>query len=280
MPADLQEWLENNTREATSVRIRVGERANPSTVACIIVADAIGDEKFPSYDPIHVDSWEECHDAILQTLEGAGWGTEPGQECARVHVYGDTGQQQKTWSRVRQVENAVTAGVDTSVLLSQELIRMAGEMRRSFGVVCGALADQSQGREDAITEMIQAHRAQIESQAHAELVQVLAESEAGVEEPTDPLQNAAAGILQGIAGQFLPVMGESWDGAAARVSARDLVIQTLKSDPGLVSELMSDPEVLQALSESVEAEAPAEPMDLAPENDVIPPETPPSPMPE
>ena len=36
MPADLQEWLENNTREATSVRIRVGERANPSTVACII----------------------------------------------------------------------------------------------------------------------------------------------------------------------------------------------------------------------------------------------------
>ena len=275
MPAGLQEWLELNTKDATSVRVRVGERANPSTVACIIVANAIPESKFPSFDPIHVDSWEECHDSILQTLEGAGWGTEPGQECARIHVYGDTGQQQKTWSRVRQVENAVTAGVDTSVLLSQELIRMAGEMRRSFGVVCTALADQSQGREEAITEMIHSHRAQIESQAHAELVQVLAESEAGVEDPVDPLQNAAAGILQGIAGQFLPGPGQ-----APAINARDLVIQTLKSDPGLVSELMSDPEVLQALSESVEAEGPVDPVDLAPENDVIPPDTPPSPMPE
>ena len=120
--------------------------------------------------------------------------------------------------------------------------------------------------------MIQAHRAQIESQAHAELVQVLAESEAGVEEPADPLQNAAAGILQGIAGQFLPGPGQ-----APAINVRELVLSTLKSDPALVSELMSDPEVLQALSESVEAEAP---VDLPPENDVMPPETPPSPMPE
>lgn len=272
MPADLQEWLEINTKDATSVRVRVGERANPSTVACIIVGNAIPESKFPSFDPIHVDSWEECHDSILQTLEGAGWGTEPGQECARIHVYGDTGQQQKTWSRVRQVENAVTAGVDTSVLLSQELIRMAGEMRRSFGVVCTALADQSQGREEAITEMIHAHRAQIESQAHAELVQVLAESEAGVEEPGDPLQNAAAGILQGIAGQFLP-----GPGASPAINVRELVLSTLKSDPALVSELMADPEVLAALSESVEAEPP---VDIEPGNDVIAAETPPSPMPE
>ena len=81
MPAGLQEWLELNTKDATSVRVRVGERANPSTVACIIVANAIPESKFPSFDPIHVDSWEECHDSILQTLEGAGWGTEPGRNA-------------------------------------------------------------------------------------------------------------------------------------------------------------------------------------------------------
>jgi len=275
MPAGLQEWLEQNTKDATSVRLRVGEKSNPSTVCCVIVADAIDDSKFTNYDPIHVDSWEECLDTILQALEGAGWGVEPGQECARLHVYGATGHQQKTWSRVRNTGSAGTTA-DPATQMAQEVIRMGAEIRRSFGVVCQALADQTQGREEAVMEMIHAHRAQVESQAHAELVQVLAEAEADVDVDVDPLRTAAAGIVEGLAHQFLP--GPNGGGAPNGMNPKDLVMKALQSDPELVKELVGDPSVVELFMAATEPD-PAELLVGSPSE--VPPEPlPPSPMPE
>ena len=272
MPATLQEWLENNTTDAHAVRVRVGERGSQPTVACIIVANGVDGSKFPSFDPIHVDSWEEAHDSVLQALEGAGWGIEPGQEVARVHLVGESGSQQKTWSRTRTVENG-SNGLDASTQMAQEVIRMGAEIRRSFGVVCQALADQTQGREEAVMEMIHAHRAQIESQAHAELVQVLAEAEAEVEPDVDPLRTTAAGIIEGLAGQILGGANQ-----APGINAKELVLKTLQGDPELVKELVADPSVIELFMAATEPD----PADLLPETpDLVPMEPPPpSPMPE
>jgi hypothetical protein len=255
MPTGLQEWLELNTSEAYAVRVRVGERGSQPTVACIIVANGVSDDKFPSFSPLHVDTWEEAHDSIVQALEGAGWGIEPGQEVARVHLIGESGSNQKTWSRTRAVENNGPT-TDAATQMAQEVIRMGAEIRRSFGVVCQALADQTQGREEAVMEMINAHRAQIESQAHAELVQVLAESEADVDVDVDPLRTTAAGILEGLAGQFL-----SANGAPGQLDKKALLMQTLHGDPQLVRELVNDPSVVELFMEATEPMVP----EVAPE---------------
>ncbi|MCK4299233.1 MAG: hypothetical protein KAX80_06865 [Planctomycetes bacterium] len=272
MAATLQEWLENNTTDAHAVRVRVGERGSQPTVACIIVANGVDASKFPSFDPIHVDSWEEAHDSVVQALEGAGWGIEPGQEVARVHLVGESGSQQKTWSRTRAVENR-SNGLDATTQVCQEMIRMASEMRRGFAVVCTALSEQTQGREEAVLEMIQAHRAQIESQAHAELVQVLAEAEAEVEPDADPLRTTAAGIIEGLAGQILGGANQT-----AGISAKEVVMRTLQSDPELVKELVADPSVIELFMNATEPD----PADLLPDTPVsVPMEPPPpSPMPE
>ena len=154
---------------------------------------------------------------------------------------------------------------------------MSAEFRRSFGVVCQALADQSEGREEAVSEMIQAHRAQIESQTHAELVQVLAEAEAEVApHAIDPLRSAAAGIVENLAQQFLP--GVTGSPGPNGINPKDLVMRALQSDPELVKELVADPSVIEMFMNATEPD-PAELLVDSPSE--VPPEpAPPSPMPE
>ena len=90
----------------------------------------------------------------------------------------------------------------------------------------------------------------------------------------DPLRTTAAGILEGLAGQFLSAPNMSANG----VTAKDLVMKSLQSDPELVRELISDPSVVQMFMDATEGDA-IDPMEEAPEVPDSPPE-PPSPMPE
>jgi len=247
MSADLQTFLENAQNDAVAARVRCGEQSNPRTIGVIFVGDSgLSPSKFPNFDPTQVETWEECADAIHEMLESVGYGVEPGEECARIHLLGDGGNQLRTWSRTKRVEYAPDQ--DATVLVCGELIRMGAEMRRSFGVLADALANQTEGREQAIMDMIAAHRSQVESQAQAELVQVLAEVEAGVEhEESDPLRAAAGNIITNLASQFLPngVPGQALD-------PRSLVMQALKSDPAIARDLVNDPEIVQAFMDATE----------------------------
>jgi len=237
MPVDLQEWIETNNKEGAALRIRCGERSNPRTIGIVIVNNALSPDKFPNFDPEFVDSWEEAIDCAHQCLEGAGWGIEPGEECARVHLLGVTGNQIRTWSRTKQVGNPPEG--EASVLLAQELIRMAAELRRSFGVVCDSLARTTETMHEATQDAQESYRAEVEALSEAALVSTLAEIEQGQAHPSDPLEQTAAGILQGLAAQFLPTMGNG-----AIPSPKDFILEQIRNDPDMAKSLVEDPEVV------------------------------------
>ena len=248
MAVDLPEWIETNNTEAAAIRIRCGERSNPRTVGIVIVNNALSPDKFPNFDPEFVDSWEEAIDCAHQCLEGAGWGIEPGEECARVHLLGVTGNQIRTWSRTKQVGNAPEG--EASVLLAQELIRMAAELRRSFGVVCDSLARTTETMHEANQDAQDSYRAEVEALSEAALVSTLAEIEQGQEHPSDPLEATAAGILQGLAAQFLPALpGGSENGAP---SPKDFILDKIKNDPEMARSLVEDPDVIQLFLDSTQ----------------------------
>lgn len=259
MSVDMQTFLDSAVKDAVGVSVRCGEQKNPRTIAKVFVGDCpLPSDKYPNFDPIQVDTWEEAFDTVTEILEGVGWGIEPGEECARLHLLGENGNQLRTWSRTKWGD--LQKETDTSAMLASELIRMASELRRSFGVVCDALSDQSISRENAVTEMIESHRREVEAHAEAALASTLAEIEQGVEHPEDPLRDTAAGIIQGIASQFLP--GQP----PGAMDAKSLILQTLRSDPAVVRELAEDPEVVQLFMDAdnsqVAPEAPTpNPMD-------------------
>ena len=248
MSVDMQSFLDSGAKDASGVSVRCGEQKNPRTIAKVFVGDcSLPLDKYPNFDPIQVDTWEECFDTVTEILEGVGWGIEPGEECARLHLIGENGNQLRTWSRTQWPDTAEQA--DTTAMLAGELIRMASEMRRSFGVVCDALSDQAVSRENAVTEMIESHRREVEAHAEAALASTIAEIEAEVDHPGDPLRDTAAQVMQGLASQFLPGAGPG------AIDAKSLILETLRNDPAMVEELVADPAVVELF---IKSQAPAE----------------------
>jgi len=84
----------------------------------------------------------------------------------------------------------------------------------------------------------------VEAIAEASLVSTLAEIDAEVEHPGDPLRETAAQVMQGLAAQFLP-------GTGTPVNPKELILGALRADPGLLAELISDPD-LMALAGDIE----------------------------
>ena len=53
---------------------------------------------------------KNAFDTVTEILEGVGWGTEPGEECARLHLLGENGHQLRTWSRTQWPDTAEHGG--------------------------------------------------------------------------------------------------------------------------------------------------------------------------
>lgn len=242
MTVDMQTFLDSAVKDAVGVSVRCGEAKNPRTIAKIFVGDCnLALDKYPNFDPIQVDTWEEAFDTITEVLEGVGWGIEPGEECARLHLLGENGNQIRTWSRTKWSDALPES--DTATMLAGELIRMASEMRRMSSSTIASQAETIQAlSETNLTlraESLDSYRAEVEAQAEAALAATLAEIEQGVEHPDDPLRDTAAGIIQGIASQFLP------GAAGPPLDAKSLILQTLRADPDVVRELAQDPEMVE-----------------------------------
>jgi len=241
MSVDMQTFIDSGERDAVGLSIRCGEQKNPRTIAKVFVGDCpLPSDKYPNFDPIQVDTWEEAFDTVTEILEGVGWGIEPGEECARLHLIGGNGNQLRTWSRTQWPE--ARAQPDTNSLMAAEMIRMATELRKAFTSTTSIQSECIQAltennsvlREDAL----ESYRAEVEAIAEASLVSTIAEIDAEVEHPSDPLRETAAGIMQGLAAQFLPSNG-------APVNPKELILRALRADPGLLAELVSDPDLVE-----------------------------------
>ena len=260
MSVDMQTFLDSAVNDACGVRVRCGEQKNPRTIGIILVgASTLNPSRFANFDPTEVETWEECFDSVTAMLEGVGWGVEPGEECARLHLLGNNGNQLRTWSRTQWPEMA--GQTDVTALLAGELIRAVSEMRRMSTSTIESQAETIRALSDTNltlrAESLDSYRAEIESTAEAALTATLAEIEQDIEHPEDPLRETAAGIMQGLASQFLP------GHAAPAFDVKSVIMDALRNDPAMVQELVSDPEVADLFmrSQAPEVEPLPNPMD-------------------
>ena len=246
MSVDMQTFLESAQKDAFGVRVRCGEQRNPRTIGNVLVGDCpLDPARYSNFDATEVDSWEECFDAVEEMLDGVGWGIEPGEECARLHLIGENGNQLRTWSRT-QWPDAVKEP-DTNAAMAAELIRMCAEVRKMSAATIESQAETIQAlsatnmtlREDAI----ESYRAEIEAIAESSLVSTIAEIEAEVDHPGDPLRDTAAQVMQGLAAQFLPVAN------GVPSNPKELIMNALRADPSLLAELVSDPDLVAMAGE-------------------------------
>jgi len=132
--------------------------------------------------------------------------------------------------------------------MAGELIRMCSEIRKAFtatvSIQAECIATLASTNAELRDDALESYRAEVEAIAEASLVSTLAEIESDVEHPSDPLRETAAGIMQGLAAQFLP-------GNGAPVNPKELILGALRADPGLLAELVNDPE-LAALAGDIE----------------------------
>ena len=137
---------------------------------------------------------------------------------------------------------------DSNAMMAGELIRMCSEIRKAFtstvSIQAECIATLAATNADLRADALDSYRAEVEAIAEASLVSTLAEIEADVEHPTDPLRDTAAQVMQGLAAQFLP-------GNGSPVNSKELILGALQADPGLLAELISDPDLV-ALAGDIE----------------------------
>ena len=243
MSVDMQTFLDSAINDAVGVRVRCGEQKNPRTIGIILVGPSnLNPSRFANFDPTEVETWEECFDSVTAMLEGVGWGVEPGEECARLHLLGSNGHQLRTWSRTQWPE--VAGQVDVTAMIASELIRLSSEMRRMSTATIESQAETiqalSQTNLTLRAESLDSYRAEIEASAESALVSTLAEMEQGIEPEENALETTAAGILQGLAAQFLPSPGTD-NGS----TAKDFILSQIKNDPEMAKSLVQDPDVVE-----------------------------------
>ena len=222
------------------MRVRCGEQKNPRTIGIVLVGGTapLDPARFTNFDPTEVDSWEEAFDAVSEMLEGVGYGIEPGEECARLHLMGPNGNQLRTWSRTQWPDTQKET--DTNAMMAGELIRMCSEIRKAFtatvSIQSECIQTLAENNANLRADALDSYRAEVEAIAEASLVSTLAEIEADVDHPGDPLRETAAQVMQGLAAQFLP-------GPGAPANPKELIMNALRADPSLLAELVSDPDL-------------------------------------
>ena len=240
MSVDMQTFIESAQKDAVGVRVRCGEQKNPRTIGIVLVGGTapLDPSRFTNFDPTEVDSWEEAYDAVSEMLEGVGYGIEPGEECARLHLMGPNGNQLRTWSRTQWPDTQKET--DTNAMMAGELIRMCSEIRKAFtstvSIQSECIQTLAENNANLRADALDSYRAEVEAIAEASLVSTLAEIEADVDHPGDPLRETAAQVMQGLAAQFLP-------GPGAPANPKELIMNALRADPSLLAELVSDPDL-------------------------------------
>ena len=243
MSVDLDSFLENSGN-AIGVAVRCGEQRNPRMIGKVFIDGVdLPNNAFGNFDPVLVDSWEELHDEVVGMLEDQGWGIEPLEETARIHLIGPTGSQMRTWSRTRRVETSPQ--MDTAASLANELIRSCAEVRKMGSTIVRLQAETIQSlavsNRTLRDETLDARTEAIQASAEVALTEAYAELDNNEQEQPDPLRTAAGEIITGLASQFMP---------AGALDIKQLLLTTMSENPALAQDLVNDPQVVQALMDA------------------------------
>ena len=195
----ITQWVDSLPASAALLRVRVGEGTKLHTVGTV----AIEGRHYSGDDSEHEPQWCDISvaaDAVSDILDENGFGED--HRKARIHAHTKSGKQCKTKSLTATTGRAVTASSSDRALerMTDGLLQMAGEMRRSLAVLSDTLTHREGLLTDAINSTLSARVDALDADAHSKMMEWMMES--NEENESDEFKSQASNVLQSVMGML------------------------------------------------------------------------------
>lgn len=241
----VSQWIEEMVAaEIVAFKVRVGSSSNP-TVIGVVSLESHWEKmrsKFPSQTVIPCEL-EEIDSAVEEMAADAGWMTE--HPTIRIHAVKAGGANGPTYASTNR--NATPSGTveGASAFAIRELtnavLKSNNVLVRSVDILTETIAHSKETEEFAAERYLEAREGQLSAEAETMATEMIAAVEAS-ETSDNGLAQAGIQALQQIAVALAPAV------AASTTAGGDLVTQLkqkLRSDPALLMQVASDPEVIE-----------------------------------
>ena len=200
----LTQWVDTLPSTAALLRVRVGEGTKLHTVGTVAIETRgyTGDDS--EHEPQFVDI-SGAADAVSDILEENGYGDD--HRKARIHAHTKTGKQCKTKSLTATTGRAVTASSSDRALekMTDGILQMAGEMRRSLAVLSDTLQHRENLLTDAINSSLSSRVDALDADAHSKMMEWMMDS--STDTADDEFKNQASTVLQSVVGMLTGAKG-------------------------------------------------------------------------
>jgi hypothetical protein len=243
----LHDWIANHEGRYPAYRIRVGAGASPATIGIVTIADHFDaiDRRFGKQEVLSAEDFYDVADLAIDLASDAGWPTDA--PVMRVHAIGESGVKgtsftvpNPTGAIGEESQDGLFSALAAALASAHAtIVHQARIGTKSLEIVTESLSHSHQTLAHSIDSMLDAQEDRQDAEMAALTSELLA---TGEEEPTNPLQEAAADTLR----QVLPLLAASQaqNGAGpARLDSAS-VIQLLEADPALLAELKQDPRLV------------------------------------
>ena len=159
----LQRFLERLPDTAAVIKLKTGS-STKHVLEAVYVFDGMAPKlKKSEFVPELIDR-NAAESIILEEAENLGWGED--FTHVRLHAYDEDMQHLKSLSMPRKLEAAAPIGSDQSIsALTQGMLQMSAEIRRTLSVVTESLAHRESMHSEIIESLLEAKRDQAEAEA-------------------------------------------------------------------------------------------------------------------
>ena len=224
------EWIEKLPESVSHIRIRIGDTSLTTTGVIAIESRGYKDDDsdFAAFF-VDVDSLTQV---VGDMLSDGDFGHI--YRKARLHAHSKNGKQVRTKSlTAEKTERAsqMSSEAASIQMLTQGLLSMAAEMRRSLHVLSDSLAWSEQSRKESEEYGLAARADALDAEAYSKALEMLTD-ENGVEE--DPLKIQAANVLGQVASMFTmaPTGAPTTDQVKEWMADKDF-FDSMMSEPGI-----------------------------------------------
>ena len=159
----LQRFLERLPDSSAVIKLKTGS-STKHVLEAVYVFDGMAPKmKKSEFVPELIDR-NAAESIILEEAENLGWGED--FTHVRLHAYDEDMQHLKSLSMPRKISEAPPIGSDQSIsALTQGMLQMAAEIRRTLSVVTESLSHRESMHAEIIESLLEAKRDQAEAEA-------------------------------------------------------------------------------------------------------------------
>jgi len=246
----IDQWLEARGDDLGFIRLRVGDRRNPETVAWIALdahaAAARKRTKDSDHAVITVRDVAELRDQVLDLADGAGWPDEDGCHSIRIHAHDPKGMELPSYTRTVKPSQPSAAGdgAAAAAVMADALVRAMDRQGRTIETLTRTIEHREGLTIEAMDAVIEAGQRQLDAEAEALDAGIrahLAGELAQADEQANQIPDEIRGLI-GAAAKHLPQALAAGGGGLDLGELRDVpdeVLDHLVQDEALVSRVLA-----------------------------------------